>query len=118
MSGTSASETAVILVTGPDAATLEEIGRRLVEERLAACLNVVPGITSVYRWQGRVHRDSEAMAAIKTTRARAAAVEARIRELHPYELPEVLVLPVAGGSNAYREWVADCVAERSEDGGT
>ena len=111
----SGSETVVILVTAPDAATLEELGGRIVEERLAACLNIVPSIASVYRWQGRVERASEALAVIKTTSARAPALVARIRELHPYELPEVLTLPVAGGSRAYRDWVAACVAEGRED---
>ena len=94
-------------VTGPDREQLVRMGRTLVEERLIACLNVVDGVTSVYRWDTEVAEDAEALGILKTTAARTGAVERRIRELHPYEVPEVLFLPVGAGSEPYLNWVAE-----------
>jgi periplasmic divalent cation tolerance protein len=91
--------------------TAERIGRALVEERLAASANVVPGVRSVYRWRGAVREASEALLVVKTTSARVAALAARVRDLHPYELPAVVALPVVDGSAAYLDWI---VAESSE----
>jgi periplasmic divalent cation tolerance protein len=82
------------------------IALRLVEERLAACVNVLPEMDSFFRWHGAVERDRERQLVIKTTRARLAALEARLLEVHPYDLPEFLVLPVAHGSEAYLRWLA------------
>jgi periplasmic divalent cation tolerance protein len=79
--------------------------RVLVDERLAACVNVLPAMTSVYRWKGAVEEDSEQQLVIKTTSDRVEALEARFHELHPYELPEFLVLGVTDGSPAYLEWL-------------
>ena len=95
------------LVTGPDREQLLRIGRALVEARLIACLNVVEGVTSVYRWGGELQEDSEALGILKTTTARVESVERRIRELHPYDVPEILFLSVAAGSEAYLAWVAE-----------
>jgi len=92
---------------GDDAARTDELARTLVDERLAACVNVYPPMTSTYRWKGKVERDAERQLVIKTTRARVAALEARLRALHPYELPEFIVLGVESGSDAYLRWVAD-----------
>jgi periplasmic divalent cation tolerance protein len=103
----------VVLVTGPDPATLESIGRVLVEERLAACVNVLPDVTSVYRWEGDLHRDSEALAILKTTADRVPGLQARVLELHPYEEPEFICLPIEGGSPSYLEWLAGSVADSS-----
>lgn len=106
MSSTVSSPLAVVLTTlgaGADAAAL---ARTLVEERLAACVNVLPPMTSVYRWQGRVEEDQERQLLIKTTADRVVALEARLRELHPYELPEFVVLE-ATASAAYGAWVRD-----------
>ena len=89
-----------------DAATL---GRTLVEERLAACVNVLPLMTSIYRWKGAVERDREQQIVMKTTADRVPALEARLRQLHPYELPEFIVLAAWGGSDAYLGWVRDSV---------
>jgi periplasmic divalent cation tolerance protein len=100
------SEVVLILTTVPADDLGETIGRTLVEERLAACVNVLPPMTSVYRWRGGIERDSERQMIVKTTRDRVAPVRARLMELHPYELPEFLVLTVADGSAAYLEWVA------------
>jgi periplasmic divalent cation tolerance protein len=95
----------VVLLTAPDAATAERIATALVEERLAACVNVVPGMRSTYRWEGAVQKDDELLLVAKTRADRLAALTARVRALHPYELPEVLALPAAGGSDAYLAWV-------------
>jgi periplasmic divalent cation tolerance protein len=86
--------------------------RTLVDEQLAACVNILPGITSVYRWQGNVEHDSEQLLIIKTTPAMVDLLRERFATLHPYEVPEFLVLPVSGGSGAYLRWLADAVSRR------
>lgn len=83
------------------------LARALVEERLAACVNVLPLMTSIYRWHGQVEQDREQQLVIKTAPERLAALEARLRQLHAYDLPEFLVLPTGGGSDAYLAWVRD-----------
>lgn len=100
-----ASRVVVVLVTSPDHRTAERICRTLVEERLAACANIVPGVTSVYRWEGKVCRDPEVLVLLKTRRSRFPALARRVRELHPYSVPEILALPVALSSSAYLAWV-------------
>jgi periplasmic divalent cation tolerance protein len=95
----------VVLVTAPGAEEAARIARALVEERLAACGNVVPGLRSIYRWQGAVHEDAEALLVLKTTRDRFEALRARVLALHPYEVPEVVALPVEAGSASYLEWI-------------
>jgi periplasmic divalent cation tolerance protein len=97
----------LVLTTVPDAARGETIARALVEGQLAACVNVCAAMTSFYRWKGAIERDTEHQLVIKTTPDRVAAVEARVVELHPYELPEFLVVPVAHASAAYSGWVTD-----------
>lgn len=99
----------VVLLTAPDSEVAARLARALVSEGLAACVNVVPGVRSIYRWQGTLHDDAEVLLVAKTCADRAEAFGARVRELHPYELPEVVRLPVAGGSAAYLDWVrAEC----------
>jgi periplasmic divalent cation tolerance protein len=98
-------EVRVVLVTAPDEETGRRLGGALVEERLAACVNVVPGIHSLYRWEGKVQDDAELLLVVKTRADRIEALAARVCELHPYELPEILALPAVGGSEAYLEWV-------------
>ena len=105
----------VVLVSGPDSETLESIGRSLVDERLAACVNIIPGMTSVYRWQGETKADPEALAIIKTTRDRIPAVQLRVADLHPYDVPELVSLEVAEGSPAYLRWVTESVTEGRGD---
>jgi periplasmic divalent cation tolerance protein len=101
----------VVLCTCPDEATGTRIATALIEGRHAACVNRVPGVRSMYRWDGRIYDDAEVLLVIKTTAGRLAAVEAQVRALHPYELPELLALPVAGGSVAYLEWIGQAVTE-------
>ena len=104
-------QASAVLINAPDMETAGRIGRALVEERLAASANAVPGVRSVYRWGGAVREASEALLVVKTASDRVAALAARVRDLHPYELPAVVALPVVDGSAAYLDWIA---AESSE----
>ena len=113
-----AADARVVLVAAPDAETARSIARTLVEERLAACGNVVSGVTSVYRWKGAVQEDAEALLVLKTSRQTMERLSARVIELHPYEVPEVLALDVAYGSAAYLEWLGDCLAPAGGSDGT
>jgi periplasmic divalent cation tolerance protein len=99
----------VVLVTAPDGAAAARIARALVEERLAACGNVVPGLRSIYRWEGKVEEAAEVLLVLKTESALFERVRARIVELHPYDCPEVLQLDVAAGHAPYLEWLAGSV---------
>ncbi len=95
----------LVLTTIGDDPQSETIAQTLVEERLAACVNVYPTMASFYRWKGAVERDGERQLVIKTTRDRLPVLEPRLRELHPYELPEFVVIAVDDGSRDYLEWV-------------
>lgn len=101
----------LILTTMPDDERADDLARTLVGERLAACVNVHGPMASTYRWNDQVERDTERQVAIKTTRARLPDLEARLRALHPYELPELLILD-AEGSQAYARWVSDVAGGR------
>ena len=96
----------VCFCTCPDAASAERLAEALVVEQLAACVNVLPGLRSVYRWQGGVERADEVLLLIKTRRERLDALTARVQALHPSELPELVAVEVAGGLPAYLDWVA------------
>lgn len=103
----SSAAVVLVVVTTVGASTdATAIARTLVEERLAACVHVLPPMTSVYRWKGQVEEDREQQLVMKTTGACAGALEARLRALHPYELPEFLIVRADGGSDAYLAWVA------------
>lgn len=102
-----ASGVKVLLVTVGDHALALSMARALVDERLAACVNVVPGLTSVYRWRGKVCEDPESLMVIKTARARVEALTRRVKELHPYECPEVLALGPEQGIEPYLRWVEE-----------
>lgn len=93
------------LCTCPDAASAQRLAETLVGERLAACVNHLPGVLSTYRWQGEVQTDSEELLLIKTTAERFEALKARVLALHPYELPELIALPVDRGHTTYLDWV-------------
>ena len=97
----------VILTNLPDREAALRLARELVAQRLAACVNVLAECSSVYRWQGEVENAAEVPVLIKTRAARYAEVEAAIRALHPYELPEIVAVPVERGLEAYLQWVAD-----------
>jgi periplasmic divalent cation tolerance protein len=99
---------AVIVFTNlPDREAAVKLAHELVAKRLAACVNVLSGCTSVYRWKGTIENASEVPVLIKTRAARYAEVEAAIRGLHPYELPEIIAVPVVRGFDDYLRWVAD-----------
>jgi periplasmic divalent cation tolerance protein len=95
----------IVFCTCPDTASAERIADALVGERLAACVNLLPAATSVYRWQGKVERASEIQLLIKTTADRLEALGARVAELHPYELPELIAVEARAGLPAYFDWV-------------
>ncbi|MGH8211968.1 MAG: divalent-cation tolerance protein CutA [Rhodanobacteraceae bacterium] len=97
--------TLLLLSTCPDAETAAKIGRAVVEERLAACVNRVAGVTSVYRWHGEIHEDAEVLLLIKTTREHIEALRARLVELHPYEVPELIALDIVAGHVPYLDWL-------------
>ena len=99
----------LVLITVPDEQTAKRIARSLVEERLAACVNVVPGLLSVYRWEGRVHEDRELLLLAKTKDEALERLTARVRALHPYSTPEVIALPVERGLDHYLSWVEESV---------
>jgi periplasmic divalent cation tolerance protein len=96
----------LVLSTCPDAETAGRIARALIAERLAACVNRVPGIASTYRWRGEILDDAEVLLMIKTTRDRFETLRARLVELHPYDVPEVIALDIASGHAPYLDWLA------------
>ncbi|CAN5248872.1 divalent-cation tolerance protein CutA [soil metagenome] len=107
----------VILVTTnmPDVQSAQELARKLVECRLAACVNYFPGVQSVYRWQGAIEEASEVGLAIKSTQAQYPALEAAIKTMHPYDLPEIIAMPVVIGSPKYLDWVVQETGSKEKD---
>jgi periplasmic divalent cation tolerance protein len=97
--------TLLVLTNLGDIDSARRIARALVEQRLAACVNLLPGVQSVYRWQGAVEEEGEVTLLIKTSAARYAELEAAIRALHPYQLPEVIAVPIADGLPDYLDWI-------------
>jgi periplasmic divalent cation tolerance protein len=107
MSATAPDAVLVCLCACPDLAIVRMLGRALVDERLAACVQVLPGVESIYRWDGAVETAAETLLILKTTRARLDALQARLVALHPYEVPELVALPAVAGLPAYLHWVAE-----------
>ncbi len=105
------SDPLVIMTTCPDAESADRLSRGLVEGRLAACVNLLPEVGSVYRWQGAIEQSRETLLFIKTTRGRYPAVEAFLLARHPYELPEVIAVPIERGSAAYISWLEQMVGD-------
>jgi periplasmic divalent cation tolerance protein len=101
----SGSSVVAVLTTAPSADVADRIGTALVEERLAACANLVPGVSSVFRWQGALQRETEILVVLKTTASRLGDLRRRLVELHPYEVPEVIALDVREGHPPYLDWV-------------
>lgn len=99
-------EPVVVLITVPDEKAARKLAKPLVEEGLAACVNIVPGVRSIYRWEGKTCDEPELLLVVKTRRACFEALERRVRELHPYSVPEVIALPIVEGSAPYLDWVA------------
>jgi periplasmic divalent cation tolerance protein len=99
----------LVLVTAPTSDKAAEIARTLVEEQLAACGNVVPGLRSIYRWEGKVHDEPEALLILKTRTQLFEALRQRVVEIHPYQCPEVLRLDVPEGHAPYLQWIRDNV---------
>ncbi len=102
----------VVIVTASNEEEAAKIGKALVEERLAACANIVPKIRSIYRWEGKVQDDPEALMLIKTTDDLFEALIKRVKELHSYSVPEIIALPIGAGSSDYLSWI-----EESTDSG-
>ena len=102
----SGTSVVVVLITVPDAASADRIAQALVEERLAACVSRVGPLRSTYRWKGAIESSDELLLLAKSTAARFDELAARVRALHPYELPEIVALPVAAGFLPYLDWVA------------
>ena len=97
----------IVLTTLPSEGDAERFALQLVEERLAACVNILPPMRSVYRWRNAVEQANERQLLIKTTRARLSALENRLRKLHPYDVPEFVVLPIDSGSADYLSWLSE-----------
>lgn len=101
------TDTRIVLCTVPDEVTAERISSALVEERLAACVNAVPGVASTYRWEGKVQHAREVLLVMKCAADRYPLLEARILALHPYTTPEVVALAIAAGSAPYLTWITE-----------
>ncbi len=100
-------EVLLVFTQLPDREAAETLACTLIEEKVAACVNILGACTSVYRWQGKVEKAAEVPLLVKTTGSRYAALETTIRRLHPYELPEIIAVPLALGFPGYLQWVAD-----------
>jgi periplasmic divalent cation tolerance protein len=105
------SNCVVVLITAGQLEEAEKIAHELVNQRLAACVNIVPQIISIYRWKGQVCRDGEVLLVAKTLRQRYAELERAVKQWHSYEVPEVIALPIEDGSDSYLDWVAESVTE-------
>lgn len=99
------SEPLIVLMTAGSQEEAEHLATALVAEMLAACVNIVPGVTSVYRWEGQIQRDQEWLLVAKSQRDLLDRLVQRVQNLHSYDLPEIVALPVAGGSEAYLRWI-------------
>ncbi|MGZ3254973.1 MAG: divalent-cation tolerance protein CutA [Burkholderiaceae bacterium] len=99
-------EVILVLTNLPDTQNAHALARRLVELKLAACVNILPGMQSVYRWQGKIEEAQEVTVLIKTTRARYAEIESAIKASHPYQVPEIIALSIVEGLPAYLGWIA------------
>lgn len=104
------SQAFVVLVTCPTRAVAGRLGRRLIARRVAACVNIIPGLTSIYRWKGRIEQANEVLLIIKTTGGAFARLRREVLAAHPYEAPEVIAMPVVAGHAPYLRWVQESVS--------
>ena len=95
----------IVLTTCPDEESAQTIARALVEQRLAACVNILPAVQSVYLWKGKIQQDQERLLIIKSTEQQYSKIEQGIRKLHPYELPEIIAVSITNGLNEYLKWL-------------
>jgi periplasmic divalent cation tolerance protein len=102
-------ESLIVLSTFPDAETARRIAKTIVEEKLAACVNLLPQVDSIYHWKGVIETASETLAIIKSTTWKYQLLEARIRELHPYEVPEIISIRIDSGNTEYLRWIEQSV---------
>ena len=105
------TEALVVLCTFPDVEKARQIGTHLVERQHAACINILPGVESIYRWDGKLCRENEVLAVIKTSRSAFPVLSRELSCLHPYEEPEIIALPVVDGSAGYLKWLLDHARE-------
>ena len=109
----SSTSARIVVTTAANSEEATRLGRTLVEERLVACATLFPAIESIYRWKGSIESSVESMLLLKTNAAQLTVLEARLQELHSYETPEFLVLPVEAGSRGYLEWMNQCLGHDS-----
>lgn len=105
------SDFCVILVTAPDREVAGTIGRSLVEASLVACATLLPGATSIYRWENTVHEDTEVQMILKATRGKFDDIVSKIRGIHPYDVPEIIMLPITGATASYLAWIDEVAGE-------
>lgn len=119
LGGAAVADVRVVLITAPDLERARELARELVGAHLAACANLVPGLTSVYRWEGAVQEDAEALLVVKTTAQRLEALRQLVARIHPYDVPELVVLTPAAVEERYLAWLlAQCSEGRSGQEGS
>ncbi len=104
----------LVLCTCPTDNTATRLAKEIVSRQLAACVNILPGITSIYSWNGKIETDQEQLLLIKTQSDLATPLEALIKEHHPYELPEIITVPISHGSIEYLHWITQCINSPSE----
>jgi periplasmic divalent cation tolerance protein len=109
-------EPIVVLVTASSSEEAAQLAQAMVNERVAACVNIVPGLSSIYRWQGRVETADEVLLIVKTARHLLPAVTRLVQSLHSYTVPEVIALPIVGGAAPYLDWLAEQVRSEAEPG--
>jgi len=102
----------IILCTCPDQKTAEDISSHLVSHKLAACVNIIAGVTSIYEWQGQIEKSQEQLLLIKSHIDKYVAIEDKIKSLHPYELPEIIAVPIERGHPDYLQWINTCLSTK------
>ncbi|QSA96993.1 divalent-cation tolerance protein CutA [Methylococcus sp. EFPC2] len=103
----------LVLCTCPEGDVATSLARFLVEEGLAACVNLLPGVDSIYRWEGELETARECLLLIKTERSRYPELETRLRQAHPYQIPEIIALPLERGLTDYLHWISSCLCSRT-----